>query len=47
MALREGRLQLQIPAGQMLREDHLEQVYGVPMGVLSDPASGRLIGFAR
>ncbi|WP_054062429.1 ATP-binding cassette domain-containing protein [Pseudomonas sp. RHF3.3-3] len=47
IALREGRLQLQIPAGQMLREDHLEQVYGVPMGVLSDPASGRLIGFAR
>ncbi|QXI25856.1 ATP-binding cassette domain-containing protein [Pseudomonas vanderleydeniana] len=47
IALREGRLQLQISAGQMLHEDHLQQVYGVPMGVLSDPASGRLIGFAR
>ncbi|WP_439899102.1 ATP-binding cassette domain-containing protein [Pseudomonas gingeri] len=47
IALREGRLQLQISAGDMLQERHLEQVYGVPMGVVTDPASGRLIGFTR
>ncbi|NVZ24512.1 ATP-binding cassette domain-containing protein [Pseudomonas gingeri] len=47
IALREGCLQLQIQAREMLQEAHLERVYGVPMGVVADPASGRLIGFAR
>lgn len=47
IALRGGRLQLQIKAGDMLQENHLEHVYGVPMGVVTDPASGRLIGFPR
>lgn len=45
IALREGRLLLHIDAREILHTRHLEQVYGTPMGVFQDPASGRSIGY--
>ncbi|WP_429299030.1 ATP-binding cassette domain-containing protein [Paraburkholderia sp. GAS199] len=45
VALREGRLLLREPAGQVMHADKLEAIYGVPMNVMTDPRSGHTIGF--
>ncbi|KAF1030636.1 MAG: Iron(3+)-hydroxamate import ATP-binding protein FhuC [Pseudomonas sp.] len=47
IALGEGRLLMHVPAGEVLQEAHLQSIYGTPMGVLRDPASGRLVSFPR
>jgi len=47
IALREGRLLLQVSAGEILQPAHLQRIYGVPMGVLVDPLSGRTVSFPR
>ncbi|NWE18205.1 ATP-binding cassette domain-containing protein [Pseudomonas sp. P7548] len=47
IALGEGRLLMQVPAAEVLQDDHLQRIYGTPMGVLRDPVSGRLVSFPR
>jgi ferric hydroxamate transport system ATP-binding protein len=47
IALREGRLLLHVSADEILQEQHLQAIYGVPMGVFVDPLSGRPVSFAR
>ncbi|KAF1011249.1 MAG: Iron(3+)-hydroxamate import ATP-binding protein FhuC [Pseudomonas fluorescens] len=47
IALGEGRLLMQVPAGEVLQETHLQHIYGTPMGVLRDPDNGGLVSFPR
>ncbi|WP_260858962.1 ATP-binding cassette domain-containing protein [Paraburkholderia sp. BCC1885] len=47
VALRGGQVLLRSSPDEMMRPDCLEQIYGVPMGVLKDPDNGHAIGFPR
>jgi ferric hydroxamate transport system ATP-binding protein len=47
IALREGRLLLQVRADEILQQAHLQAIYGVPMGVFTDPLSGRSVSFPQ
>ncbi|WGS54829.1 ATP-binding cassette domain-containing protein [Paraburkholderia sp. D15] len=46
-ALREGRMLMRATPAELMRAGTLETIYGVPMDVLSDPASGRVVGVPR
>lgn len=47
VSLRGGRLLMQASPAETMRPESLAAIYGVPMGVMTDPASGRTIGFAQ
>ncbi|MDE1010171.1 MAG: ATP-binding cassette domain-containing protein [Paraburkholderia fungorum] len=44
VALRHGRILMQGPPGEIMTGSNLAAIYGVPMNVLRDPASGHLVG---
>jgi ferric hydroxamate transport system ATP-binding protein len=44
VALRHGRILMQGAPGEIMTGTNLEAIYGVPMNVLRDPASGRVVG---
>jgi ferric hydroxamate transport system ATP-binding protein len=44
VALRHGRILMQGAPGEIMTGANLEAIYGVPMNVLRDPASGRVVG---
>ncbi|CAD6530411.1 ATP-binding cassette domain-containing protein [Paraburkholderia metrosideri] len=45
VALRAGRLLMRVPAAQVMDAKQLETIYGVPMGVITDPRSGHTMSF--
>lgn len=45
VALREGRMLMRVAAADIIDPARLEAIYGVPMGVTTDPSSGRRMGF--
>ena len=45
VALREGRLLLRERAARVMDAAQLEAIYGVPMGVITDPHSGHTMSF--
>ncbi|MFM0502672.1 ATP-binding cassette domain-containing protein [Paraburkholderia caffeinilytica] len=47
VSLRGGRLLMQAAPDEIMRPDALEAIYGVPMGVMTDPVGGHLIGFPQ
>ena len=47
IALKGGRLLKSGPAAELIRPDALEEIYGVPMGVVDNPGGGAPISFAR
>ncbi len=47
ISLRGGKVLMQASPTEIMRPDSLEAIYGVPMGVLTDPQSGHAIGFPR
>ncbi|MGF6648286.1 ABC transporter ATP-binding protein [Paraburkholderia sp. GAS82] len=47
ISLRGGKVLMQASPAEIMRPDSLEAIYGVPMGVLTDPQSGYAIGFPR
>jgi iron-chelate-transporting ATPase len=47
ISLRSGKVLMQASPAEIMRPDSLEAIYGVPMGVLTDPQSGYAIGFPR
>jgi iron-chelate-transporting ATPase len=47
VSLRGGRLLMQAAPREIMRPDALEAIYGVPMGVMTDPVGGHLVGFPR
>jgi ferric hydroxamate transport system ATP-binding protein len=46
IALKGGRLLTSGPAVDLLRSDTLEEIYGVPMGIVPHPKGGAPISFA-
>ncbi|MFM0738772.1 ATP-binding cassette domain-containing protein [Paraburkholderia xenovorans] len=44
VALRSGRVLMQGTPAEIMSSANLEAIYGVPMSVLNDPATGRAIG---
>jgi ferric hydroxamate transport system ATP-binding protein len=44
VALRHGRILMQGAPDEIMTGANLEAIYGVPMNVLRDPASGRVVG---
>ncbi|SIO44322.1 ATP-binding cassette domain-containing protein [Paraburkholderia phenazinium] len=47
ISLRGGKVLMQASPAEIMRPDSLEAIYGVPMGVLTDPQTGYAIGFPR
>ncbi|MGX5885142.1 ATP-binding cassette domain-containing protein, partial [Burkholderia gladioli] len=47
VSLRHGRVLMQASPEEIMREDSLEAIYGVPMGVMTDPVGGHRIGYPR
>ncbi|MBN3724635.1 ABC transporter ATP-binding protein [Burkholderia sp. Ac-20379] len=47
VSLRGGKLLMQATPRDVMRPEALEAIYGVPMGVMADPAGGHLIGYPR
>ncbi|WP_144161831.1 ABC transporter ATP-binding protein [Paraburkholderia sp. BCC1885] len=47
IALRSGKVLMQASPAQIMRPASLESIYGVPMGVLTDPETGYAVGFPR
>ncbi|SEQ42708.1 iron complex transport system ATP-binding protein [Faunimonas pinastri] len=47
IALRAGRLLLRGTPGELMAPEHLQAIYGVPMGVLPHPESGVPMSFVR
>lgn len=47
IALRGGRVLMKSSPDEMMKPDCLERIFGVPMGVLTDPDDGHVIGFPR
>jgi ferric hydroxamate transport system ATP-binding protein len=46
VALKGGRLLTNGPAAELMRPDTLEDIYGVPMGIVAHPQGGMPISFA-
>ena len=47
ISLRGGKVLMQASPAEIMRPDSLEAIYGVPMGVLTDPQTGYAVGFPR
>ena len=47
IALKGGRLLTSGPATHLMRADTLESIYGIPMGIVTNPNGGTPITFAR
>ena len=47
IGMRDGRIAFDGPAGEVLRPEPLEEVFGVPMVVLEDPESGLPVPLPR
>ncbi len=47
VSLRGGRVLMQAGPDEIMREDSLAAIYGVPMGVMVDPVAGHRIGYPR
>ncbi|MFT4063674.1 ATP-binding cassette domain-containing protein [Paraburkholderia sp.] len=47
IALKGGRLLTNGPSAELIRPDTLEDIYGIPMGIVPRPCGGTPISFAR